>query len=292
MVRFVDAETRVLVQGITGRQGRFHTRLMLDYGTRVVAGVTPGKGGESLEGVPVYDTVAEALDRHRVDASIIFVPAPYAPDAVYEAIDAGLDPIVVITEGIPIRDAIEMVARATSKGVTIIGPNTPGVIKVEECKLGIMPVRVFTRGRVGVISRSGTLTYEIADHISRIGLGESTCVGLGGDPITGIDFIDALRWFEEDLETEAVAIIGEIGGEAEERAAEFITEGGLTKPAVAYIAGRTAIPGKRMGHAGAIIQGTRGSAQSKIEALEAADVPVAERPSDVARHLYRLLRYR
>ncbi|RLI08325.1 succinate--CoA ligase subunit alpha [Candidatus Bathyarchaeota archaeon] len=289
MVRFVDAETRVVVQGITGRQGRFHTKLMLEYGTKIVAGVTPGKGGESVEGVPVYDTIAEALDRHRIDASIIFVPAPYAPDAVYEALDAGLDPIVVITEGIPIRDTMEFVARARRSDITIIGPNTPGVIKVGECKLGIMPARVFTRGKVGIISRSGTLTYEIADHISRIGLGESTCVGLGGDPITGLDFIDALRWFEEDPQTNAVVLIGEIGGDAEERAAEFIAEGGFTKPAVAYIAGRTAIPGKRMGHAGAIIQGERGTARSKIEALESAEVPVAEKPSDVARLLRRLL---
>lgn len=289
MVRFIDAETRVVVQGITGRQGRFHTRLMLEYGTKIVAGVTPGKGGDSVEGVPVYDTIAEALDRHKIDASIIFVPAPYAPDAVYEALDASLDPIVVITEGIPIRDTMEFVARARRSDITIIGPNTPGVIKVGECKLGIMPARVFTRGRVGIISRSGTLTYEIADHISRIGLGESTCVGLGGDPITGLDFIDALRWFEEDPQTDAVVLIGEIGGDAEERAAEFIAEGGFTKPAVAYIAGRTAIPGKRMGHAGAIIQGERGTARSKIEALESVEVPVAEKPSDVAKLLKRLL---
>ncbi|RJS87394.1 succinate--CoA ligase subunit alpha [Candidatus Bathyarchaeota archaeon] len=289
MVRFVDGETRVLVQGITGRQGRFHTKLMLEYGTRIVAGVTPGKGGESVEGVPVYDTVAEAMDRHRIDASIIFVPAPYAPDAVYEALDAGLDPIVVITEGIAVRDTMMFVAKARRSGVTIIGPNTPGVIKVGECKLGIMPASVFKRGRVGVISRSGTLTYEIADHISSIGLGESTCVGLGGDPITGLDFIDVLKWFEDDPETEAVVLIGEIGGDAEERAAEFIAEGGFTKPAVAYIAGRTAIPGKRMGHAGAIIQGERGTAKSKIEALEAAGVPVAEKPRDVAKLLKELL---
>ena len=289
MVRFVDGETRVLVQGITGRQGRFHTKLMLEYGTRIVAGVTPGKGGESVEGVPVYDTVAEAMDRHRIDASIIFVPAPYAPDAVYEALDAGLDPIVVITEGIAVRDTMMFVAKARRSGVTIIGPNTPGVIKVGECKLGIMPASVFKRGRVGVISRSGTLTYEIADHISSIGLGESTCVGLGGDPITGLDFIDVLKWFEDDPETEAVVLIGEIGGDAEERAADFIAEGGFTKPAVAYIAGRTAIPGKRMGHAGAIIQGERGTAKSKIEALEAAGVPVAEKPRDVAKLLKELL---
>ena len=195
----------------------------------------------------------------------------------------------MITEGIAVRDTMMFVAKARRSGVTIIGPNTPGVIKVGECKLGIMPASVFKRGRVGVISRSGTLTYEIADHISSIGLGESTCVGLGGDPITGLDFIDVLKWFEDNPETEAVVLIGEIGGDAEERAAEFIAEGGFTKPAVAYIAGRTAIPGKRMGHAGAIIQGERGTAKSKIEALEAAGVPVAEKPRDVAKLLKELL---
>ena len=289
MVRFVKKGTRVLVQGITGTQGRFHTRLMLDYGTDIVAGVTPGRGGEEVEGVPVYDTVAEAQQEHSVDASIIFVPAPFALDAALEAVEAGLDPVVVITEGIPVRDSIELVARARQRGVTIVGPNTPGVIKAGECKLGIMPAQVFRRGPVGVISRSGTLFYEIAAHISRSGLGESTCVGLGGDPVVGLDFIDVLKWFEEDPETEAVALIGEIGGDAEERAAEFIAQGGFTKPVAAYIAGRAAIPGKRMGHAGAIIQGASGTAQSKMEALRAAGVAVGERPGDVAKALLKLL---
>jgi len=289
MVRFVKKGTRVLVQGITGTQGRFHTRLMLNYGTDIVAGVTPGRGGEEVEGVPVYDTVAEAQQEHSVDASIIFVPAPFALDAALEAVEAGLDPVVVITEGIPVRDTIELVARARQRGVTIVGPNTPGVIKAGECKLGIMPAQVFRRGPVGVISRSGTLFYEIAAHISRSGLGESTCVGLGGDPVVGLDFIDILKWFEEDPETEAVALIGEIGGDAEERAAEFIAQSGFTKPVAAYIAGRAAIPGKRMGHAGAIIQGASGTAQSKMEALRAAGVAVGERPGDVAKALLKLL---
>lgn len=289
MARFVEKGTRVLVQGITGTQGRFHTKLMLDYGTEIVAGVTPGRGGGEAEGVPVYDTVVEAQQEHRVDASIIFVPAPFALDAVLEAVEARLDPVVVITEGIPVRDSIELVARARRSGITIVGPNTPGVIKADDCKVGIMPAQVFRRGSVGIASRSGTLFYEIAAHVTRIGLGESTCIGLGGDPIVGLDFIDVLRWFEEDPQTEAVALIGEIGGDAEERAADFIAGGGFTKPIAAYIAGRTAVPGKRMGHAGAIIQGASGTAESKMEALRAAGVAVGERPGDVAKALLKLL---
>lgn len=289
MARFVDRGTRVLIQGITGTQGRFHTRLMLDYGTEIVAGVTPGRGGQEVQEVPVYDTVAEAQREHRIDASIIFVPAPFALDAGLEAVEAGLDPVVVITEGIPVRDSIEIVARARQRGVTIVGPNTPGVIKAGECKLGIMPAQVFRGGAVGIVSRSGTLFYEIAAHITRSGLGESTCVGLGGDPVVGLDFVDLLRWFEMDDETEAVALIGEIGGDAEERAAEFIADGGFKKPVAAYIAGRTAVPGKRMGHAGAIIQGASGTAQSKMEALKAAGVAVGKQPVDVAKALLRLL---
>jgi len=288
-MKLVDGGTRVLVQGITGTQGRFHTRLMLDYGTDIVAGVTPGRGGERVEGIPVYDTIAEAQRDRRVDASILFVPAPHALDAALEAVEAGLNPVVIITEGIPVRDSIEIVARARRRGVTIVGPNTPGVIKAGECKVGIMPAQVFRRGTVGIVSRSGTLFYEIAAHITRGGLGESTCVGLGGDPVVGLDFVDALRWFEEDDETEAVALVGEIGGDAEERAAEFIAGGGFTKPAAAYIAGRTAVPGKRMGHAGAIIQGASGTAQSKMEALRAAGVAVGDRPGDVAKALLRLI---
>ena len=289
MVKFVDGETRVLVQGVTGTQGRFHTRLMLEYGTDIVAGVTPGRGGGEVESVPVYDTVVEAQKEHRVDASISFVPAPHALDAALEAIEGGLDPIVIVTEGIPVRDSMEIVARARRRGTTIIGPNTPGVIKPGECKLGIMPAQVFRRGTVGIVSRSGTLFYEVAAHITRSGLGESICVGLGGDPIVGLDFIDVLSWFEGDEETEAVALIGEIGGDAEERAADFIADEAFTKPVAAYIAGRTAVPGRRMGHAGAIIQGASGTAQGKMEALEAAGIAVGERPGDVAKALLSLL---
>jgi len=262
---------------------------MLEYGTDIVAGVTPGRGGGEVEGIPVYDAIAEAQQEHPMDASIIFVPAPYALEAALEAIEAGLDLLVIITEGIPIRDSIEIVARARRRGTTIIGPNTPGVIKAGECKLGIMPARIFQSGAVGIVSRSGTLFYEVAAHITRTGLGESTCVGLGGDPLVGLDFIDVLRWFEQNDETEAVALIGEIGGDAEETAAEFIAGGGFNKPVAAYIAGRTAIPGKRMGHAGAIIQGAAGTAQSKMEALKKAGVAVSEQPGDVAKALLRLL---
>jgi succinyl-CoA synthetase alpha subunit len=289
LVRFIDRDTRVIVQGITGGQGQFHTRLMKEYGTKVVAGSVPGKGGQVFEGTPVYDTIAEAQEEHEIDASIIFVPAPFALDAALEAVEAGLDPVVVITEGIPVRDSIELVAKAQLKGTTVVGPNTPGLIKAGESKMGIMPAQVFRRGSVGVISRSGTLFYEIAAHISRVGLGQSTCVGLGGDPVVGLDYVDVLRWFQEDPETEAVALIGEIGGDAEERAADFIRGGGFTKPVAAYIAGRAAIPGKRMGHAGAIIQGSSGTAESKMSALREAGVTVGELPSQVAEALKVLL---
>jgi succinyl-CoA synthetase alpha subunit len=289
MVRFIDADTRVIVQGITGTQGSFHTGLMLDYGTRVVAGVVPGRAGKEVEGVPVYDTVVDAMAEHEADASIVFVPARSAVFAAKEAVSAGLDPVVVITEHIPIRDSMELVSLARRKGTTIVGPNTPGLIKPGESKMGIMPAQVFREGSVGIVSRSGTLFYEIAAHITRGGLGQSTCVGLGGDPVVGLDYVDVLSWFEEDPETEAVALIGEIGGDAEERAAEFIGGGGFTKPVATYIAGRTAVPGKRMGHAGAIIQGSTGTAQSKIEALEKVGVAVGERPSEVASALIGML---
>jgi len=289
MVRFIDKDTRVIVQGLTGGQGQFHARLMKEYGTKVVAGSVPGRGGQVSEGVPVYDTVAEAQEEHEIDASIVFVPAPYALDAALEAVEAGLDPVVVITEGIPVRDSIELVAKARLKGTTIVGPNTPGVIKAGESKMGIMPAQVFRKGGVGVISRSGTLFYEIAAHITRVGLGQSTCVGLGGDPVVGLDYIEVLKWFQADPETEAVALIGEIGGDAEERAARFIQGGGFTKPVAAYIAGRAAVPGKRMGHAGAIIQGSSGTADSKMGALRNAGVEVGELPSQVAEALRRLL---
>jgi succinyl-CoA synthetase alpha subunit len=286
---FIDKDTRVLVQGITGSQGAFHTRLMKVYCTNVVAGTVPGRGGQTVEGVPVYDTVVEAKESHGVDASIVFVPAPYALDAALESVEAGLDPVVVITEGMPVRDSVELTAMARLSGTTVVGPNSPGLIKAGECKMGIMPAQVFKKGGVGVISRSGTLFYEVAAQITRVGLGQSTCVGLGGDPVVGLDFVEVLRWFEEDPETEAVALIGEIGGDAEERAASFIGDGGFTKPVAAYIAGRAAVPGKRMGHAGAIIQGVSGTAESKINALRDAGVAVGELPGQVAEALKRLL---
>jgi succinyl-CoA synthetase alpha subunit len=289
LTRFIDKDTRVLVQGITGEQGSFHTCLMKEYGTEIVAGVTPGRGGQQVEGVPVYDTIREAQENHLIDASIIFVPAPFVLDAALEVIEAELDPVVIITEGVPVRDSIELVAWARQKGVTIVGPNTPGVIKAGESKMGIMPAQVFKKGNMGIISRSGTLFYEIAAQITKVGLGQSTCVGLGGDPVVGLDYIDVLKWFEEDPETEAVALIGEIGGDAEERAAEFIEAGGFTKPVAAFIAGRTAVPGKRMGHAGAIIQGSLGTAESKMSALRKAGVFVGELPGEVANALREIL---
>jgi len=281
----VDKGTKAIVQGITGSQGSFHTKLMLDYGTKIVAGVTPRKGGNQVHGIPVYDTVEEAVKKHGADASIIFVPAPFAADAALEAMDSGLKTIVIITEHIPVKDAIYVMASAKQHGATVIGPNTPGIITPGECKLGVMPAHVFKPGIVGIISRSGTLTYEIAAEISAKGLGQSTCVGLGGDPVVGLSFVEVLRMFEVDEHTEAVALIGEIGGNLEELAAEFVSREGYSKPVVAFVAGRTAPPGKRMGHAGAIIMGGAGTAQSKIEAFRGAGVAVAEKPGDVARLL-------
>ena len=282
---FIGKATRAIVQGITGAQGSFHTPLMIDYGTQIVAGVTPGKSGTSVHGVPVYDTVEEALREHSADASIIFVPAPFAADACFEALDAGLRVIVVITEHIPVRDAVQVMYRARQQGAVVVGPNTPGILAVDECKLGIMPAHVFKRGVVGLASRSGTLTYEIATGLSVRGLGQSTCIGLGGDPIVGLSFVDVLKEFERDEKTEGVALIGEIGGNFEELAAEYIATEGYSKPVVAFVAGRTAPPRKRMGHAGAIIIGKSGTAASKIEAFEKAGVRVAEKPGDIARLL-------
>jgi len=282
---FVDKETKAVVQGITGTQGSFHTKLMLEYGTKIVAGMTPGKGGTEVHGVPVYDTVEEAVKKHDANASIIFVPAPFAADAAFEALDAKLKTIVIITEHIPIRDAIQVMNRARQQGAVVIGPNTPGILTTGECKLGIMPAHVFKRGTVGIASRSGTLTYEIATGLTVRGLGQSTCIGLGGDPIVGLSFVDVLREFEKDKQTQAVALIGEIGGNFEELAAEFVSTEGYPKPVVAFVAGRTAPSGKRMGHAGAIIMGKTGTAASKIEAFEKAGVKVAEKPSDVAKLL-------
>lgn len=254
----------------------------MDYGTRIVAGVTPGKGGQEVHGIPVYDTISEALSRHEADTSIVFVPAPFAFEAVVEAILSGIKNIVVITEHVPIHDSVKMIALAKKRGARIIGPNTPGVITPNECKVGIMPGHVFKSGNIGIVSRSGTLTYEIAMGLTRGNIGQSTCIGIGGDPIIGLDFIEVLELFKNDSQTEAVVIIGEIGGDAEERTAKYILQTKYPKPVVAFIAGRTAPPGKRMGHAGAIITGTAGTAESKIKALNRANVPVAKRPSEVA----------
>jgi succinyl-CoA synthetase alpha subunit len=279
----VNKNTHAIVQGITGAQGSFHTKLMLEYGTKIVAGVTPGKGGNQIHGIPVYDTVEAAIEKHQANASIIFVPAPFAAEAALEALENGIKTVIVITEHIPIKDAVNVMAYAKQVKATIIGPNTPGIITPNECKLGIMPAHIFKPGGIGIVSRSGTLTYEIAASLTKSNLGQSTCLGLGGDPITGLNFIDILKMFEKNSETKAVVLIGEIGGNLEELTAEYIAKQRYPKPVVAFIAGRSAPPGKRMGHAGAIIMGKAGTAETKIEALRSAGVKVAEKPSDVAR---------
>lgn len=285
----VDAGTRAIVQGMTGRQGSNQTKLMLDYGTRIVAGVVPGKGGTAVNGCPVFNTVNEAVDAFSPNASIIFVPAPFAQDAALEAIAAKIKTVVIITEHLPVRDAINVMAKATQSRVTVIGPNTPGVITPGECKLGIMPADVFTPGSIGLVSRSGTLTYEIAAGLTAHGFGQSTCVGSGGDPVVGLNFIEALELFKADPKTRAVVLIGEIGGNMEELTAHYIAETRYPKPIVAYVAGKLAPPGKRMGHAGAIITGNLGTAQSKINAFQSVGVKVAEKPSEVAILLERIL---
>jgi len=279
----INENTRAIVQGATGKQGTFHIKLMLEYGTRIVAGVTPGKGGTNVEGVPVYNTVEEAKHNHATDASIIFVPAKSAADAAQEALDNRIKTIIIITEKIPIRDSIWIMAHATQIKTAVIGPNTPGVITPKKCKLGIMPSNVFMPGNVGVVSRSGTLTYEIAAGLTKKGIGQSTCLGIGGDPVTGLNFIEALELFRHDPQTETVVLIGEIGGNLEELTAEHIAKTKYPKPVVAYIVGRSAPPERRMGHAGAIIMGKAGSAQNKIEAFKKVGVEVAEKPSDVAK---------
>lgn len=286
----VNKNTKTIVQGITGTQGSFHTKLMLEYGTQIVAGVTPGRGGVTVHGVPVYDTVEEALEKHEANASIIFVPAPFAADAALEALENGIKTVVIITEHIPIKDAITVMAYARQVGATIIGPNTPGIITPGECKLGIMPAHIFKPGSVGMVSRSGTLTYEIAAGLTKKQLGQSTCIGLGGDPIVGLNFVDVLKLFEKDPQTKAIVLIGEIGGNLEELTAEYIAKEKYPKPVVAFIAGRAAPPGKRMGHAGAIIMGKTGTAESKIAAFKSAGVEVAEKPSDVAASLEKILK--
>jgi succinyl-CoA synthetase alpha subunit len=277
----INENTRAIIQGITGTQGRFHTKLMLEYGTKIIGGVSPGKGGTDVCGIPIYDTVAEAQKNHSPNASIVFVPAQYALDAALEAVDSGIRTIVIISEHIPIRDSVELIAHAWQANSNIIGPNTPGIITPGQCKLGIMPAHVFAPGSVGIASRSGTLTYEITDSLTRNQIGQSTCIGVGGDPVTGLNFIDALKLFREDKNTKAVTLIGEIGGNLEELTAEYLMQG-YPKPVVAFIAGRTAPPEKRLGHAGAIIMGKTGTAKNKIKALKNAGVKVAEKPSDVA----------
>ena len=282
MAIIIDSNTKAVVQGITGGQGMFHTKTMKEYGTNLVAGVTPGKGGKVIEDIPVYDSIEEVPNE--ISASIIFVPAPFAKDAALEAIDFGLNPVVIITERIPIHDSIEVMKKAGEKEIDVVGPNTPGVISPGKSKMGVMPSHVFSEGSVGLISRSGTLTYEIANNLSQAGLGQSTTVGLGGDPVVGLNFVDVLKKFETDDQTKAVVLVGEIGGNAEENAAAYIKDN-FSKPVVAYIAGRTAPPGKRMGHAGAIVSGGKGTAESKIEALSEAGISVAELPKDIVKLL-------
>lgn len=285
----IDKNTRAIVQGITGTQGSFHTKLMLEYGTKIVAGITPGKGGTEIHGVPIYDTVEEAQQESSADASIIFVPAAFAADAALEALENGIKKVVIITEHIPIKDAVGLMAIAKQAKATIVGPNTPGIVTPDECKLGIMPAHIFKSGGVGMVSRSGTLTYEIAAGMTRNSLGQSTCLGLGGDPITGLNFIDTLKMFASDHQTKAVVLIGEIGGNLEELAAKYIADQKYPKPVVAFIAGRSAPSGKRMGHAGAIVTGKAGTAESKIEAFRKAGVSVAGKPNDVSDLLTKLI---
>ena len=280
MAIMVGRETKVIVQGITGHQGQFHTKSMKEFGTKVVGGVTPGKGGSAVEGVPVFETVHEAVEQTGANSSCIFVPARFAKDAVFEAVNAGLGLVVVITEHIPFLDAMEFVNYAKLRETTVIGPNCPGVTSPEFGKIGIMPSKMFAKGDVGVISRSGTLTYEIVNALTEAGIGQTTCVGIGGDPIIGSNFVEVLSRFEKDRKTKRLVMVGEIGGTAEEEAAEYIREH-VSKPVFAYIAGRSAPQGKRMGHAGAIISRGRGTAESKIKALEAAGVVVARLPTDI-----------
>ncbi len=288
----VDQDTKVLVQGITGKNGSFHAHHSLACGTRIVAGVSPGKGGGSVEGVPVFDTVVEAVEKTGAEVSVIFVPAPFCADAICEAADGGVRLIVAITEGIPVMDMARVKAYLAGKECRLVGPNCPGVITPGEgdqaCRIGIMPAYIHKKGKIGVISRSGTLTYEAVWQLTQLGLGESTCVGIGGDPINGTSFIDLLELFEKDPQTEGVVMIGEIGGSAEEEAARFIQEK-MTKPVASFIAGLTAPPGRRMGHAGAIISGGKGTAKDKIAALEAAGVKVARDPSVIGKTMLEAL---
>lgn len=284
----VNSETRVICQGITGKVGGFHTKGCLEYGTKMVGGVTPGKSGETVEGLPVFDTVEQAVAETGANATMIFVPPAFTADAILEAIDAGIGVITAITEGVPALDMVRVYEEVKQSDSVLIGPNCPGVITPEECKIGIMPGYIHKKGSIGVMSRSGTLTYEAVWQLSNLGLGQSTCVGLGGDPIVGTSFIDLFKLYEADPETEAILMMGEIGGTAEEEAAAFVKEH-VSKPVAAFIAGRTAPPGKRMGHAGAIISGGKGTAAEKVAALQDAGIEVAESPADMGEAVKRAL---
>ncbi|MEC8594425.1 MAG: succinate--CoA ligase subunit alpha [SAR324 cluster bacterium] len=289
MTVLVNSETRVLVQGITGSQGQLHTRGCRDYGTNIVSGVTPGKGGQDFEGVPIFNTVKQAVEATGANASMIFVPPPFAADAIIEAAAVKIPLIVAITEGVPVQDMVRAVSYVKRQGVRLVGPNCPGVITPGECKIGIMPGSIHQPGKIGVVSRSGTLTYEAVGQLSGVGLGQSTCIGIGGDPVNGTNFIDCLRMFQDDPGTEAIVMIGEIGGDAEEQAAAFVKEY-VTKPIVSFIAGQTAPPGRRMGHAGAIISGGKGTAAEKMAALQDAGIHVVPTPADIGEKMVEVLK--
>ena len=287
----IDQNTKVVIQGITGGEGAFHTRQMKEYGTKVVAGVTPGKGGQKIDGIPVFNTVSDAVENTGANASAIFVPPAFAADAAMEAVDSGVETIVCLTEGIPTLDMLEVKQFMKGTHSRLIGPNTPGIISPGKCKIGVMAGYIHIPGRVGVTSRSGTLTYEVVDQLTKLGIGQSSCVGIGGDPIIGLTFVDILRLFEADKATDIVVIIGEIGGRAEEEAAEFFRKN-MSKPVVAFIAGITAPPGRRMGHAGAIISGGEGGARKKIETLEKTGITVVKNPAEIGETVARVLAVR